>query len=226
MAEKKLPDGRKLVYVDGFKIRNFIDDDFGVIHERSQDINKFVPKFYIPENEIWLDRRYADELEFLYKAMVFEPPMPIASSLERRAAIKKELCLPGPVPKVAVEKKKDGELAIVMVDGKNVRAYIDPEFILGGHEFVYDYVPNGEIWIDVKTDPSEIPYILLHEKVERELMVKGKSYDVAHEYATISDKEERRAKAEAKYPGDADYPWYGKENGDIISNIIIDNNHG
>jgi hypothetical protein len=222
MAEAKLPDGRKLVYVDGFKIRNFIDEDFGIIHGHSQNIYEFVPKFYIPQNEVWYDRRYADEFKFLYKGMVFELSVPVGSSDERRAAIKKELCLPEPVPEVTMEKKKDGDLTVVMVDGKNIRAYIDPEFILGGHEFIYDYVPASEVWIDVKIDPAEIPYILLHEKVERELMAKGKNYDVAHEYATIADKEERRAKAGACYPGDADYPWYGKENSEIISNVITD----
>lgn len=227
MAEKRLPDGRALVYVDGFKIRNFIDDDFGVIHGHSEDICEFFPKFYIPEGEIWLDWRYLDECDFLYKEMVFVPTTPAPSSGEMRAAIKKELCLPGPVPEIAVKKEKEGSLTIVTVDGKNVRAYLDPEFILGGHEFVYDYIPKGEIWIDAKTDPAEIPYILLHETVERELMIKGKSYDMAHEYATIADKEERRAKAGAKYPGDIDYPWYGKENGEIISNITVsDQNHG
>ena len=121
MNGKKLHDGRRLVYVDGFKIRNFIDDDFGIIHGHSKSLSGFAPKFYIPENEIWLDWRYADELEFLYKGMVFEPPAHINSTDKMRSVMKNKLCFQGPIPKIAVKKKKNGNLTIVMVDGKNVR---------------------------------------------------------------------------------------------------------
>ena len=108
------------------------------------------------------------------------------------------------------------------VGGGVSRGHLDPEFIFGGHDLVYpDYIPRGEIWLDDKTDPAELPYVLLHEMVERKLMEEGKPYHVAHEYATVADKEAKRKDAIAWYPGDPDYPWRGLLNEQIIKQHYV-----
>ena len=108
----------------------------------------------------------------------------------------------------------------MQVDGSIVRRYLDPEFILGGHDLVYSYVPANTIWLDAHMDPREMPYILLHEETERRLMSQKESYDFAHEIATVTDKEARRRGCKAKYPGDADYPWRGLSNQEILKKYV------
>ncbi len=185
-------------YVNGFLIRNTLDDDFGIIHEPTQDISHFATKFYIPEGEVWIDHCFKDEEKFLLDLESYK--------------VSGE-----PAPNYVIKSEMIDGLNVKDVDGALVRQYLDPEFIFGGHDLVYpSYIPAGEIWLDNKMDPSEREFILLHEQVERELMSKGKSYDVAHEFATVSDKELRRARGVGCYPGDANYPWRDLSNEEII----------
>lgn len=223
MEEKKLLSDYRLVYVDGFKIRNFLDDDFAVIHTHSTSAADFSPKFYIPPGEVWLDGRYRDEKDFLCLAAHYydHPSQRFALDGERRMWLRKHLCAAGSIPDFRTKEEKENGVTVVYVDGRMVREYIDPEFVLGGHGFAYDYIPKGEIWLDVKMDPAEVPYILLHERVERDLVKGGKSYDVAHEHATAADKEKRRLEAGASYPGDNAYPWYGRCNAEVVKNFIV-----
>ena len=211
----------KIVFVDGFKIRNTLDDDFGNYQESGYKISSFYLKPYIPEGEFWVDHIFKDEVDFLIKLKDFEAPQAKNYS-EEREIMKKTFCLPGPIPNF-VQKKESAEngLNIVYVDGKIVRQYLDPEFIFGGHEFVYSYVPKNEIWIDAKTDPAEIKYIIIHEAKERELMSAGMPYDPAHDIATATDKAARRADGIGAYPGDENYLWYGLTNEEIIKQYVV-----
>lgn len=86
-----------------------------------------------------------------------------------------------------------------------VRQYIDPEFVFGGHEFVYSYIPHNEIWLDGLQNPREIPYTLLHEMIELKQMKAGMTYDQAHDIATAFDKAHRRADGVGCYPADTGY---------------------
>lgn len=216
----------KIVYVDGFKIRNTLDDNFGIIHQHSSEICYFSPNFYIPKGEWWIDHRFKKETEFLIRVEKYGETHPYKKrrkeeTAEKARAFLKALCAPPPIPKFEIKKNKRGRLSIVRVDGSIVRKYIDPEFIFGGHDLVYSYVPTNTIWLDINMDPAELPYILLHEAVERRLMAQKKTYDVAHEYATVADKEARRKDGAAKYPGDADYPWRGLSSKQIIKKYVI-----
>jgi predicted double-glycine peptidase len=49
---------------------------------------------------------------------------------------------------------------------------------------VYEYIPSGEVWIDIRQDPREMPFTLAHELHERALMAKGVTYDDAHRQST------------------------------------------
>lgn len=210
--------------VDGILIRSTLDDDFGILHTHATSINTFSPKFYIPEGELWIDHRFKDEVDFFMKAEAFALPDPTASYQTIRTAMKETFCKRGKIPSYVVTRLKNTEgIDICMVDGSIVRNYLDPEFIFGGHHFVYEYIPINEIWIEIKTDPQEVPYILEHERVERTHMQQGMSYDSAHEYATVADKILRRKDGYA-YPGEENYPWRGLTNEQIITHYYVTTN--
>jgi hypothetical protein len=85
-------------------------------------------------------------------------------------------------------------LVIYLVDGELVRNEIDIDFTCGGNEAVYpNYVPKGEIWIDDALSALDRTATLLHEIVERNLMMgKGWSYDRAHDAASAAERPFRR----------------------------------
>ena len=66
-----------------------------------------------------------------------------------------------------------------LVNGKKVRAQ-HIEFVEGGHDLVYDWMPKREIWVDDALHPSEFSAVMIHELYERELMKKGVPYSKAH----------------------------------------------
>jgi hypothetical protein len=66
-----------------------------------------------------------------------------------------------------------GEISIWIVDGRLVRSVFDVDFTEGGHDYVYEFVPQNEVWIDNDLEESERPFVLLHELHERNLMAKG-----------------------------------------------------
>ncbi|MEK7552517.1 MAG: hypothetical protein AAB505_00190 [Patescibacteria group bacterium] len=213
----------KIILVDGFKIRNTRDDDFGLIHRHSTNLAAFEPKYYIPSGQIWLDYRYVKEKDFLLATLDYRPLSPTVDPKTERELMKKDLCQPGPTPEFVISRARRDGLTVVSVNGTVVRRYLDPEFILGGHDLVYSYIPPNEIWLDHLMDPAEIDFIFLHEKIERELMQQGKIYDLAHEYATIADKEARRRGGVAAYPMDPTYPWSNLTNEEIINRYYVIN---
>lgn len=81
---------------------------------------------------------------------------------------------------------REGDLTVLLVDGSKVRN-MDPNFIEGGHGYVYSYVPKNEVWIDNTLEPSEWPKVIKHEVVELKLMRNGMSYDKAHVVATNAE---------------------------------------
>ena len=201
--------------VDAFKIRHTIDPDFAMFHGHSTAINKYyMPKYYIPLGEWWLDVRLKEEKDFLMRLEAVERPKNIKQGLEAKKYIAGKMLKKGTIPNFVIKKEWHLGYHLVMVDGAVVRGYIDPEFTQGGHEVVYPYIPGGEVWIEKALHPKEVPFVLQHEVLERKLMLKGKSYDVAHEYAIVSEKEMRRAHG-GFYPLDEKYPW-GKLTDDQI----------
>jgi ADP-Ribosyltransferase in polyvalent proteins len=76
-------------------------------------------------------------------------------------------------------------LKVVLVDGEKVRDLFKSDYIEGGHHYVYPWIPIGEIWIEDTINASEMPPIVLHEFVERELMKRrGLTYPHAHTIAS------------------------------------------
>lgn len=185
----------ELKYVDGYKIRQTLDTDFNVIHYYKSDSSSADSKFYIPEGEIWLDSCFKDEEDFLKKLLL--------EDLTKEEA--KKLCKEGPIPNFILREENKDNIKVQYVDGKIIREYLFPFFMMGGHDLVYSFVPSNTIWIDDKIDKRDIPHVLLHESTERKLMSEGKTYDVAHDFATAAEKESRRTDG-GTYIGDVNYP--------------------
>ena len=75
-------------------------------------------------------------------------------------------------------------IKVWVVDGEAVRDLLMVDFAGGGHDKVYRFVPEGEIWIDDAISPRERRFLVLHEAHERWLMAAGRSYREAHWSAT------------------------------------------
>ena len=207
----------KIVFVDGFAIRNSLDVDFTALHRHSTNIGSYSPKFYIPEGEVWIDQILKDEADFLMAVDAFIDPAAKGLSYEElRDEARIKFRTEGDMPEHVVRSEEREGITVRYIDGKIVRNYLDPEFVMGGHDLVYDYIPDGEIWIDAKVDPVEALFVLCHEIVERDHMKKGKSYEVAHEHGSVVEREMRRKVGEAHYPGDDEYTWFADSNETII----------
>lgn len=75
-----------------------------------------------------------------------------------------------------------GGLDICIVDGSYVRQEIYHEFLYGGNDERYLFIPRGEIWIDNSISAEEYLYTLAHELNERGLMGKfGYTYSAAQD---------------------------------------------
>ena len=77
---------------------------------------------------------------------------------------------------------KIDSLSIYIVDGETVRREIYPDFIFGGNEQRYPFVPHNEIWIDNSVSNREYMTTLKHEINEMVLMRDaGMTYIQAHD---------------------------------------------
>jgi hypothetical protein len=185
--------------VDGIKIRSFLDPEF----------TNFGQHFrfpYIPEQEFWLDcevikderRFFIDHLLVEWKLMKQGISYDLASitagikeKAERyRSLTVKKLILTEKAFDInklhtkLLEKTNTG-LSVWIVNGNLVRTLFFIDFTEGGHHYVYDFVPENEIWIDNDLLADEIPFVILHEFHEMKLMKKLKwVYAKAHRHAS------------------------------------------
>ena len=156
---------------------------------------------FIPLNEFWLDveaepneRKYfIDHLLSEWKAMkdglIYEDALTMASKVEFVERQKDELSknildsrgriMLQTIHKESLGITNDG-IAVWRVDGKKIRSNFDIDFTEGGHDLVYDFVPEKEIWLDDDLLTEELSYVLLHELHERKLMSSGLAYNDAH----------------------------------------------
>ena len=182
--------------VDGSYIRGHIDKEF-------TNFGQHYRYNYIPVNEFWIDREAKhDETRFfvehllvehllMSKGVAYNEALTRANMQERKQRRRagdlslmthhgKDL----PDAKRVHEKlwkKLDTGLSVWIVNGRLVRSVFDIDFTAGGHEHVYEFVPQNEVWIDNDIEENERGYILLHELHERNLMAKGWTYEKAHE---------------------------------------------
>ena len=81
---------------------------------------------------------------------------------------------------------------IWIVDGLIIRREIYPEFLYGGNNERYPFIPQNEIWIDHAISAEEYSYTLAHELHERDLMAtRGMNYDDAHDSSLVLERRMR-----------------------------------
>ncbi len=180
--------------VDGTYVRTHLDEEF-------TNYGQHYAFGCIPKDEFWLDKEAADDERrffidhLLIEHRLMEKGVPYDDALE--AADAKELAerrkagdirkltkghnLPDPAKvHVRLWKTLENGVRVWVVDGRLVRSVFDDDFTEGGHDHVYEFVPEGEVWIDNDLEEPERPYVLLHELHERNLMEKGWPYSKAH----------------------------------------------
>lgn len=181
--------------VDGTYVRTHLDEEF---------TNYGQPYAFdcIPKNELWLDDEASnDEQKFFIDHLLSEHRLmargvPYDDALEqadkkemserKRAGDVRKLTRGGNLPdprKVHVRlwKALENGVSVWIINGRLVRSIFDDDFTEGGHDYVYEFVPQNDVWIDNDLEEAERPYVLLHELHERNLMAKGWPYSKAHE---------------------------------------------
>jgi hypothetical protein len=198
--------------VDGAYLRTHVDIEFDNYGQHSDF--KFIPR-----NELWLDRETRpDEQRFFIERMLVErrllrrgtsperaneKAMQAEKALRRKAGDLKRMQRgrKSPNPRRVHErlwKRLKPGLQVWVVNSRLVRSAFDLDFVAGGHDLVYDYVPAKEVWIDNDTTEAERPFILLHELHERRRMAKGWTYERAHASANRIELRCRRRPATLK----------------------------
>ncbi|MCX6173139.1 MAG: hypothetical protein NTZ27_00080 [Ignavibacteriales bacterium] len=181
--------------VDGTYVRTHIDEEF-------TNYGQHYNFKYIPKEEFWLDHEgKPDEQKFFIDHLLVEHRL-MAKGISYNDALEQadkiellERKKSGDVRKltkgknlpdtekvhVRLWKKLETPVSVWIIDGRLVRSVFDVDFTEGGHDYVYEFVPQNEVWIDNDLEEVERPYVLLHELHERNLMAKGWDYDRAHE---------------------------------------------
>lgn len=181
--------------VDGSYIRGHTDEEF-------TNFGQHYRYHYIPLNELWIDQEnganeqvfFIDHLltehRLMAKGIPYEKALPEADQAERRerrrAGDVGRLTHRGHKLPDGIEVHKrlwkvlENGVSVWIVDGRLVRSVFDIDFTAGGHDLVYEFVPQNEVWIDDAIVETERPYVLLHELHERNLMATGLHYNEAH----------------------------------------------
>jgi hypothetical protein len=181
--------------VDGAYVRGHIDEEF-------TNFGQHYRFPYIPKNEFWIDKEaehderafFIDHLlvehDLMAKGASYSNAITQADQVERR-----ERRRAGDVRKVTLQgknlpdgnamhehlwKKLENGVSVWIVNGRLVRSVFDIDFTAGGHDHVYEFVPEGEVWIDDAIEEKERGFVLLHELHERNRMAASWPYSKAH----------------------------------------------
>ena len=80
---------------------------------------------------------------------------------------------------------------ILAVDGGEARQK-DQSFAVGGHHYVYPFIPENEIWIEKGNEGKDLSALIGHEVTERDEMKRqGLTYDQAHPIANSVEEDIR-----------------------------------
>jgi hypothetical protein len=181
--------------VDGVYIRGHIDEEF-------TNFGQHFRYPYIPEMEFWIDKEaeHDERLFFIEHLLVEHDLMAKGASYvdaltradlverreRRRAGDIRKVTHQGkdlPDPSVVHEnlwKRLENGVSVWIVNGRLVRSAFDIDFTAGGHDHVYEFIPEGEVWIDDAIEEKERGFVLLHELHERNRMAAGMPYGKAH----------------------------------------------
>ena len=181
--------------VDGAYVRGHIDEEF-------TNFGQHYRYSYIPENEFWIDQEakpderifFIDHLltehSLMAKGRPYSEAITEADRVERNERRRagdlgkvthhwRQL----PDPQAVLErlwKKLENGIQVWIVNGRLVRSVFDIDFTAGGHDHVYEFVPQGQVWIDDDIEEKERGFVLVHELHERNRMAEGMPYNKAH----------------------------------------------
>jgi hypothetical protein len=185
--------------VDGAYIRGHIDEEF-------TNFGQHYRFHFIPKNEFWIDQEaHNDEHKFfidhlfteyhlMAKGMPYQKAIEEADRVERRerrrAGDIRKMTLNGKLPDpmqvhIRLWKTLENGISVWIVNGRLVRSVFDIDFTAGGHDYVYEFVPDKEVWIDDDIEQEERGYVLLHELHERNRMTAGLPYSKAHAESSL-----------------------------------------
>ena len=181
--------------VDGSYIRGHTDEEF-------TNFGQHYRYAYIPQDELWIDQEAEhDERCFFIEHLLVEhrlmaEGMPYEQALvEADRAERKERRRGGDLRRLVARgkglprrqdvherlwKRLETGVSVWVVNGRLVRSAFDIDFTAGGHDHVYEFVPQNEVWIDDAIQERERGYVLLHELHERNRMAGGWPYSKAH----------------------------------------------
>ena len=181
--------------VDGGYIRSHMDEEF-------TNFGQHYSFACIPENELWIEKETRDderqffidhllvEHRLMAKGVPYDKALVEADKVERRerrrAGDVRRLThhgkdLPdGREVHQRLWKKLENGISVWIINGRLVRSVFDIDFTEGGHDYVYEFVPEKEVWIDDAIEEKERGYVLFHELHERNRMAIGWPYNKAH----------------------------------------------
>ncbi len=182
--------------VDGSYVRGHIDEEF-------TNFGQHYRFPYIPLDEFWIDREAKqDETGFFIDHLLVEHRLmakgksydDALSEADRRERIERRRA--GDVKLVTHQgqelpdarrvhdhlwRKLENGVSVWIVNGRLVRSVFNIDFTEGGHDHIYEFVPENEVWIDNDLEEAERGYVLLHELHERNRMAGGWPYIKAHD---------------------------------------------
>ncbi|MBI4116480.1 hypothetical protein HY449_01930 [Candidatus Pacearchaeota archaeon] len=184
--------GFKIWYVNGYWIRKNLDPAFTNFggHRHFE---------FIPKDELWIDKENGrTEAHYfienflaiqreLKKGETYPEAVETANKIEirernrskflkkiRKIKVKEKILKK--IYKKPLFGKYTKNLKIKIVRGNLVRSLFYLDFTGGGHDKIYSFIPEDEIWIDDDVYKKERALVLIHELHERALMSKGWPY--------------------------------------------------
>jgi hypothetical protein len=156
------------------------ENEFPTVNEKGE----LVPPGQQPVQESVFDR-YEKAFDELYSESS-------KTRLNKASERKKKHSSDKKVPKKFLKNYKGYKVYIV--HGDYIRDKIDIDFVGGGNPSRYQYVPNGEIWVEnLDDDKDDIQAFIKHEYVECERMKnKKETYNKAHDEASKEEKKLRK----------------------------------
>lgn len=183
----------RIKWVNGYIIRNTTNTDFAGFATHDYD-----PR--VPKGEVWIENTLKREKNhFIHLVKAEKKHQSVKQFAQLRKQLVKEAKQHGTPPPFVSKIQRRGALNTMFVNGAIVRKYFDAYFLLGGHHYVYPYIPKNEIWIDDLNYPDDQEFTIIHELHERNLMKKGIDYASAHDYALAEERFRRRKKGVARF---------------------------
>ena len=180
----------RIYEVDGQRVRDtsLAGQEFG------ESASHFTLPLVVPAGEIWIE----DDVTAEERPFVISGALRIAQLRDYEAGKRYEKHLREKAALAGTEWKGEwlsadcyvrdlgvlpNGVKVSLVNGEKVRDETKTDFMEGGHDLVYPWLPPKTIILEAGLHPDELPIILDHEAPERRKMANGMKYPRAHLYA-------------------------------------------